>query len=56
MLSTDAALAVEFWPDNGGPALNHRAIYLDVCLVAANGRHAIIAGACLIALERLAAG
>jgi len=49
-LIADGPLLVELGPYDGGAALNHRAVYLDICLVATDGRNAVIAGSRLLTL------
>lgn len=52
----DCALRVEARPDYRGAARHHRAIYLDVGLIATDSCYAIVTGARLVALKSLAAG
>jgi hypothetical protein len=55
-LATDAPLFIIARPDNGGAALHHRTIDLDVRFVAANSRDAIIGRANLLAPKSLTGG
>ena len=56
LLVTDAALFIVARPDDGGAALHHRTVNLDVRFIAANGRDTVIGRANLLAPESLTVG